>query len=468
MGRARARLAVVALVAAGMVTVPTVGAEAVRAPRTLAHTAAVGAAPVEAEFPIDYVGVQWDGDAHGGEIRFRHGNQWDAWQPLLEDGVEVSGRFASALVSGSDADAYQVRAPGDAVAARAVAINTTDGPPVVVGEQPAGVAGAATSIIPRLEWGADESLRFDSSGNEIWPATYYPAQKLTVHHTATQNNDPDPAATVRAIYRYHTVDRGFGDIGYQYLADEQGHVYEGRWSGSDPDPGHDANGDVVTAAHVGGWNSGNVGIALLGTLTDQPPTDAARSSLESILATLATRHAIDPGGSSTYTNPVNGAQWTGPNIPGHRDFAATRCPGGAMYALLPTIRSDVAVQTSPTTTTTTSTTTTTTATTAPADTQAPVITNVRVANVTSNAASILWTTNEPGNSRVDFWVRSSNVLTVQSATLVKSHDVRLTGLKAGTKYSYQVYSADASSNLASSGKASFRTASGKASFRTGR
>jgi hypothetical protein len=59
--------------------------------------------------------------------------------------------------------------------------------------------------------------------------------------------------------------RGFGDIGYQYLIDESGRVYEGRYSGTDSYPGHDAEGvKVVMAAHVGGFNSGNTGIALLG------------------------------------------------------------------------------------------------------------------------------------------------------------------------------------------------------------
>ena len=107
---------------------------------------------------------------------------------------------------------------------------------------------------------------------------------MTVHHTATANGDADPAATVRAIYRYQAVDRGFGDIGYQYLIDESGRVYEGRYSGTDSYPGHDADGvNVVTAAHVGGFNSGNTGIALLGTLTSLEPTPAARSSLEGLL-----------------------------------------------------------------------------------------------------------------------------------------------------------------------------------------
>jgi hypothetical protein len=201
-------------------------------------------------------------------------------------------------------------------------------------------------VIPRVDWGADESLRFDANGNETWPSAYYPVQKLIVHHTDTQNNDPNPAATVRSIYYYHAITQGWGDIGYNFLIDERGRIYEGRHtlnypSGSSP-TGQDANGNGVTAAHAVGYNSGTVGIALLGTLTNQDATPAARQSLEQLLAWEAGEHGIDPLGSSLYTNPVNGSQKTFANIAGHRDVGSTECPGGVFYATLPAIRSDVA------------------------------------------------------------------------------------------------------------------------------
>lgn len=329
-------------------------------PTTLAQSRLVGAAPVEPGFPVDFVGVLWDGaPSDGGSVRFRHDGVWTGWSALQPDGAEANGAFASALVAGDDADAYQVRVPGGAGRARAVAINTTDGQRRKAENS---TAVAATSVISRAGWGADESLRFDAAGQEKWPPAYYPAQKLTAHHTATTNADPDPAATVRAIYRYHAVDRGWGDIGYQYLVDESGRVYEGRWSGSDGDPAHDATGKVVTAAHVAGYNSGNVGVALLGTLTSQAPTPAAQHSLEQLLADLATRHTIDPQGSGSYVNPVNGATLTVANISGHRDWEATECPGGTFYAGLPAIRSNVAALMGASSTTTTSATSTTTST----------------------------------------------------------------------------------------------------------
>ena len=204
------------------------------------------------------------------------------------------------------------------------------------------------AVIPRAGWGADESLRFDAGGEEIWPPAFWPAQKLIVHHTAGRNGDPDPAATIRSIYYYHAVTQGWGDIGYNFVVDEAGNVYEGRHSrayapGETP-TGEDATGASVTAAHAEGFNSGTVGVALLGTLTRTQPTAGARDGLERVLAWKSARHGIDPLGAALYTNPVNGTRATFPNIAGHRDVNATECPGDAFYGELPAVRSAVAAR----------------------------------------------------------------------------------------------------------------------------
>lgn len=287
-------------------------------------------------FAIDFVGVLWNGNTRGGEIRFRTKDRWSSWRPLVQDEIEVPGRFASALIGAGKATAFQVRLPRLARHARAVAMNTT-----TPGRSSRTMA--SSGVITRAEWGADESLRFDAQGNEVWPPAYYPAQVLTVHHTATRNGDTDPAATVRAIYRYHAIDQGWGDIGYHFLIDEQGRVYEGRYSGDDGDPAHEAaTGKMVTAAHVGGWNSGNLGVALLGNLRTRQPTTAARTSLERVLADLAGRHGLDPLARTDYVNPITAATKNVAVISGHRDWESTECPGTAFYKELPSVRTNVA------------------------------------------------------------------------------------------------------------------------------
>lgn len=220
-----------------------------------------------------------------------------------------------------------------------------------IAEPSAHAASAAVeqpSVLARAGWGADESLRLDQNGEQIWPPEFYPIQKLTVHHTAGKNDDPDPASTVRAIYYYNAVTKGWGDIGYNFLIDESGQIYEGRYSRTYADgeipTGEDLAGNGVTGAHVSGYNSGTVGIALLGTLTEQDATPAARTALEKLLAFKADRHSIDPMGTSVYTNPVNGTQKTTANISGHRDWAATECPGGVFYSTFPSLRQAVATR----------------------------------------------------------------------------------------------------------------------------
>lgn len=115
----------------------------------------------------------------------------------------------------------------------------------------AAAASAAYTLRSRAAWGANETLRYAADGTEIWPPEYYPVQTLTVHHTDDGSSDPDPAAVVRAIYRNDTVGKGYGDIGYNFLIDKNGLVYEGRWSGTDGVPAHDVGADGHRSARPG-------------------------------------------------------------------------------------------------------------------------------------------------------------------------------------------------------------------------
>jgi len=209
-------------------------------------------------------------------------------------------------------------------------------------------SSSGAAVITRSGWGADESLRFDSNGEELWTREYFPIQKLVVHHTAGANHDSNPAATVRAIYYYHAVTQGWGDIGYHYLIDDAGRVYEGRYSRDYPTgampTADDELGRGVVAGHARGYNAGSLGFSVLGTYTSIPPTPAAQQSLVRMLAWASAKHGLDPRGASTYINPINAAYlWTA-NIAGHRDYNSTACPGGVFYGMLPSIRSAVAAE----------------------------------------------------------------------------------------------------------------------------
>ena len=213
----------------------------------------------------------------------------------------------------------------------------------------ANVVSAATSqptIISRAAWGADESLRFDDQGLEPWPEVFQRVQKIVIHHTAGPNYDPNPAATMRSIMRYDAITKGWTDIGYNFLIDSGGRIYEGRHSRSyapgEIPTGEDAAGLLVSGAHALEFNSGVIGIAMMGTFTNQDITAAARASLEKLIAWESERHDIDPTGAATYVNAVTGATRTFANIAGHRDVASTACPGGVFYGTLPALRTAVA------------------------------------------------------------------------------------------------------------------------------
>ena len=316
-----------------------------RVPRTLSAAGRAGAAQ-RPGFRVHHVGITWSGP-QAPQMRLHDATGWRAGPrvPTGELGDQSSGRHTALLYVG-DADAYEVVPTTDATDVRVVAINTVDGP--ATGRVTEGTRRVhGWRYLSRAGWGADESLRFAADGTEIFPPAFFDVQTLTVHHTVTPNSDPDPAATVRAIYFLQAVTNTWGDLGYHLLIDEAGVVYEGRWSGPDPLPVFGPrqlgpNPSMVNAAHVAGFNAGNVGVGLLGNLTTTGPTPAARRSLVAVLATLARLTDLDPLGSTIYVNPISGATRTVPTVAGHRDWAATECPGDTFYPLLPGVREDVA------------------------------------------------------------------------------------------------------------------------------
>jgi N-acetylmuramoyl-L-alanine amidase/Fibronectin type III domain len=257
-----------------------------------------------------------------------------------------NGTTYGALLSAPGAVAVQVST--DRPLARLTVLGLSDGVTTSAQEPTRSSAPAVESattaepsIVSRGGWGADPAYM-------TWAPQFYPTKKLIVHHTATSDNYTDRAgaeAQIRSIYYYHSVTQDWGDIGYNFLIDKFGTIYEGRYSrdyaGANP-TGDDATGRGVTAAHTSGWNSGTVGVALLGTLTTHDATPAARDALTRLLAWEASRNDINPEATEAYVNPVSGATITRPNIAGHRDYAATACPGDTFYPTLPAIRRDVA------------------------------------------------------------------------------------------------------------------------------
>jgi len=223
-------------------------------------------------------------------------------------------------------------------------------------------------IIKRSEWGADEELRIwnpdrvsSGSGSSVdpcaeietkygsefnitqvkeytsdgqpltWPIQYVAKlEKFVIHHTDSEIRDMngdaktdsrDYMALVRAIYYYHTISRGWGDIGYNYLIDPLGNIYEGRYGG-----------DRVIGAHALCFNHGTIGIAIIGDYENHSIPEPAMQALIQLIATKGKEYGIDPSKSSTFRGKKL------PNVLGHKDVRATSCPGKFLYNALPKIR----------------------------------------------------------------------------------------------------------------------------------
>jgi flagellar hook assembly protein FlgD len=188
-------------------------------------------------------------------------------------------------------------------------------------------------IVTRSEWGANESWRSGSPD-------YAPVKMAFVHHTDSGNDysRAEAPAVVRGVYAYHTKSLHWSDVGYNFLIDRYGTIYEGRYGGV-------ARG--VIGAQVLGFNTGSTGISVIGTFTSATPPSAAVTSLERLLEWKLDVHHVDPQGTGTLVcgygqKFATGQHVTFPAIAGHRDANYTDCPGGKLYAQLPNIRKVVA------------------------------------------------------------------------------------------------------------------------------
>jgi hypothetical protein len=387
------RLGMVLAVLVVLVNVLGGPAEAAEIPETIADIVSVEQGTVgEPSYIIDYLAVTWKADdstieSHDfetvsaephGAVRFRNGDSWGQWIAFTEDGAQAPGEWGSGLVDADRAEAYEIRGiPDWALNPEVFVINTKDGPLMTGSAQLQGAVGEY-SCLSRAEWGAEESLRMEEDGTESWSPAFYPVQGVIVHH-AGSNAGTDPAEMVRAIYAFHTLGRGWGDIAYNYLVDDVGRIYEGRWSGvasmpcsaggDGTDFAHNEAGDLVRGGHTKYHHAGNAGVAMLGNYASPAenydadwvqayPTSAMLDGLETLLAELSARHGLDPTGEYGYVNARCGALEDSPYwdcddtdlyvpgvirnvISGHRDWRPTACPGAITYALLPEVRSAV-------------------------------------------------------------------------------------------------------------------------------
>jgi N-acetylmuramoyl-L-alanine amidase-like protein len=298
-------------------------------------------AGAESKRRFTLVGLHWRG---AGRVVFRTRSldgTWSSWRragPEGEDGPDFGSRErrrGTGWRTGNPwwvglSDRLEIREVGRVERVRALLVWS---PPVGV---PMRVPAATEEpgIVPRLSWGASESIRRG-------PPSYAPAIRFAmVHHTAGRNSysRAEAAAIVKGIQLYHVQGNGWNDIGYNFLIDRFGTVYEGRYGGVDRN---------VVGAHARGFNTGSTGVALLGSYGDTAPSRAAQDALTELLAWRLDLAHVDPAGMLTVLS--GGSERFVADVPvrlravaGHRDTGLTECPGNRLYSRLDALASAAA------------------------------------------------------------------------------------------------------------------------------
>ena len=286
--------------------------------------------------PFTLAGVHWRGS---GRVLFRTrslAGRWSAWRPAApeeEDGPDpgsaehrprVGWRIGSPWWVGPS-DRIETKAVGKVSRVRAYLVWSPErGAPYRV---PA--ATEAPAVVLRPSWGADESIRRDD------PDLADAVRFAVVHHTAGRNaySRAEAPAIVKAIQLYHVKGNGWDDIGYNFLVDRFGTVYEGRFGGVERN---------VIGAHAQGFNTGSVGIAVLGTYEGGVPSKAAQEAVADLIAWRLDLAHVDPSGLLTFISGGSNRFRSGVPVllravSGHRDTGFTDCPGDAFYSRLNTL-----------------------------------------------------------------------------------------------------------------------------------
>jgi hypothetical protein len=293
---------------------------------------------IAAEFPFYAVGGSWAGSfGTDAVLEFRFSSNGKTYGPAVRSGPALvdagrpdrDNRIFVELVFTNGARFIRYRVldgggnPVDAPGVEIVYIDATNGPHANDIVSPASLPTLQQPpVVSRAGWGADESYRFDAYG-EIWPPEYQKVEHVIIHHTATPN-DVDGPTQVRSIYYYHAVERGWGDIGYNYLVDRNGTIYLGRIGGPN-----------VVGGHAYKYSYGSSGIGTIGTYSVVDATEAAQAALVALSAWIGRN--LQPNGKATFYEVANC-----PTICGHRDVNQSDCPGDQLWADLPGIRNAVA------------------------------------------------------------------------------------------------------------------------------
>ena len=319
-------------------------------PAGLAASSGFVSPPLRTPKRFNLVGLSWSGDGEPAiALRARKdGDDWTRWTPAGGDGRRGPGRSTSAPVWVGEADWVQYRLSRRVSGLRLHFVNTTGtataadrlltglrqaAHAAVVSIAPAWGAASQPRIHPRSEWGGEQC---PTRG-----VNYGRVRAAVVHHTVTANEytrDQVPYA-ILAVCRFHRNSNGWNDIGYNFVVDRFGRIWEGRDGGVD---------EAVMGSHAQGYNAQTTGIANLGEYSAAPQSDAAIGAMARLIAWKLSNHGVRTGGTTQLTS-AGGSSARYPygdrrrfqKVIGHRDTGVTACPGEQLYYQLSELRERV-------------------------------------------------------------------------------------------------------------------------------
>ena len=315
---------------------------------------ATGSGFVSPEIPtpkrFNLVGLSWRGPGEPAiALRARKdGDGWTRWTPAGADGHRGRARSTSAPVWVGEADRVQYRLSRRVPGLRLHFVNTTGtatpkdrlltrlrsvAQTAVTRVAPAWGASSRPRIHPRADWGASQC---PTRG-----VTYGRVRAAIVHHTVTANaySRAQVPAAILAVCRFHRNTNGWNDIGYNFVVDRFGGIWEGRAGGVD---------EAVMGSQAQGYNAQTTGIANLGEFTSVPQSDAAIGALARLIRWKLGNHGVPTYGTTRLTSAggpsaryAYGDTRAFRRIIGHRDTGRTACPGEQLYYQLPELRERV-------------------------------------------------------------------------------------------------------------------------------
>ncbi len=310
-------------------------------PRAAAARAGwVTSKPVKAARSFDLIGARWRHGRHVAvQVRVRQRGRWSRWLDLpnaLDHGPDRGAKANGtdpAWIGGARTFQLRTRGAPRGLRAHMVVAGRRGLKPLASAARRSQSAGP--TIISRAQWGAASFRGRPGYGS---------VQMAYVHHTVSLNSysRAESPAVVRGIQRYHQSSNGWSDIGYNFLVDRFGQIFEGRQGGIDR---------AVIGAQAQGWNSVSTGVASIGTHTSTDATPEAFNAIASIVAWKLSIHGAPVQGTVTLRS-AGGASNRYPSgrmvkferVSGHRDGCSTSCPGDALYAQLPALRARAAGQ----------------------------------------------------------------------------------------------------------------------------